>query len=514
MQSTKAPASMMMTSIARGEHLPLYPARLKSFACVDLTPSGLLFPSGMRKLIEQLGDLARPLDKVLAGNSLLPLFHRALVPEEQATLESHFLDAPKLGLPALVGLNGPRSGWARATVARCPGCIQEDIAPCGNPFWRRDHLVPGLLFCGRHRLPLHIPCEKCADFRRHPNLTTHAGRHCGCGLRPLPQTTTLSNAEVASEIEMAKAASKLLQPNYFPNLNHIGIATLVAKSARALRLVEDSGVNWRRADAHFKDVPHARLISRTSLLLGRPHVSTVLRGKGVFRNPLHNVVLLMALYGTWDAIEAECLLLDAEERPTAPAPNEPNESPQKKGQQYRSKWVAKNHDRWFAHYVEMYREVRKKHIDDSFSQLMRRLPHSALLFVTHAKLLAIGEDVPAPQFAHAGTYDRSLDRSFSRHIRATAKRLLKEDYQGRLTQRALTRGHRMDIAWHQIRDRLPRAKQVLAACQESLSAYQRRRLLMLSKSGAVFGMPGLTKEQIDEMDDAAVREHLKQGVAR
>ncbi|NYH21712.1 TniQ family protein [Paraburkholderia bryophila] len=508
MQSNEVFASMVMTSIADGEHLPLYPARLRSFACVDLTPSGLLFPSGMRSLIDQFGDLVGPLDKVFARNMLLPLFKRALDPEGQAFLEGHCLDAPKMGLPAVVGLNGPRSGWARATAACCPMCIQDDIAPCGNPFWKRDHLVPGLLFCSRHQLPLHVPCEMCADFRKHPNLTTHPGRHCGCGLRPLSQATALSDADMASETEMAKAASNLLQPNYLPQLNHIGFATLVAKSASELGLVEEKGVNWRRTEEYLKDTPHSRLISRTSILLGRVQVGAVLRGKAVFRNPLQGVALLIALYGTWDAVEAECLTAASEERQTAPAKEKENVSLRSTAARNR-KWAAKNHDRWFAHYVEAYREVRRMHPDDTFSQLMRRLPRCAGYFLSRANMVAAGEDVPT-RFA----YDKALDRSFSGHIRATAKRLSDEGYRGRLTQRALTRGHRMDLAWYQIRDRLPLAKLALAECEESEPAYRRRRLMTLCNSATVLKMPQFTKGQINEMDDVAVRKFLKHGVAQ
>lgn len=512
MQSNEPFASMVMTSIADGEHFPLYPARLRSFACVDLTPGGLLFPSGMRGLIDQLGDLVGPLDKVLASHTLLPLFNRALVPEGQAILEAHSLDAPKMGLPAVVGLNGPRSGWARATVACCPMCIQEDIAPCGNPYWRRDHLVPGLLFCGRHQLPLHVPCEMCTDVKTYRNKTTHPGRHCGCGLRPLPLTTTLSDADMAPEIEMAKAASKLLQPDYLPQLNHIGIASLVAKSASGLGLAEDIAVNWRRTEEYLMETPQARLISRTSLLLGRKQVGAVLRGKAVFRNPLQCVALLIALYGTWDKVEAECSTAIFEERQTALKPERANVTLRSKTIEHR-KWVAKNHDRWFAHYVELYREVRRTHPDDTYSQLMRRLPRCASLFLRRAKLVAAGEEVPL-QFSHAGAYHKALDRSFSGHIRATAKRLFEQGYRGRVTQRALTRGHRMDLAWHQIRDRLPLAKLALAECMESDLAYKRRLLLMRSYSATASNMPQFTKEQIDEMDDVTVRRFLKHGVAQ
>lgn len=417
MKQNKTLASMIITSIADDEHFPLYPARLRTFACVNLTPAGLLFPSGMRKVIEQFGDLTGPVEKVLARNTLLPLFRRMLAPEQQATLASHFLDKPRLGLPAIVGLNGPRSGWARAKTARCPSCIQEDIAPCGNPFWRRDHLIPGLLFCSRHRLPLHIPCDMCADFKGYQNLTTHPGMHCGCGLMPLPQTAKLADAGIAAEIEVAKAASKLLQPGYLPQLDRVGIAALAGKSSRALGLVKDGHVNWRRTEAYFTEAPSEPLISRTSLLLGRDQVSKVLRGKGVFRNPVENLALLIALYGTWDAVEVECLSAPAK-LPTTQVEEQSTARLESKDITARKRWVTKNHDRWFAHYAEIYRAMRREHPSDNHSRLLRRLPASAGHFLTRAKLAAAGEDVPpslgSDRDRDHGPYEEALDISFAR----------------------------------------------------------------------------------------------------
>ncbi len=513
MKSSKTPASMIITSIADGEHFPLYPARLRTFACVDLTPVGLLFPSGMRKLIDRFGDLVGPVDTVLARNTLLPLFNRMLAPETQATLVSHFLDEPRYGLPGIVGLNGPRAGWARVKAARCPACVQEDVAPCGNPFWRRDHLIPGLLFCSRHQLPLHIPCDTCADFRAYRNLTSHSGMHCGCGLRPLPQTTKLSSADIVSEIELATAASKLLMRDYLPQLNPVGIASLVEKSTRTLGLVENSRVNWQRTEAYFKEARHQQLISRTSLLLGRYQVSTVLRGGGVFRNPVENLALLIALYGSWDAVEAECSGAVASERAEARAGEQSKASRNPKGVTPRARWVTRHHDRWFAHYIEPYRAMRREHPLDNHSKLLGRLPANAGRFLTRAKLVAAGEDVPSARFAERGPYNEALDISFTRHIRTTASKLVAEGYSRQITERVLLRGHRMDVAWSKIRERLPNASNALAECVESRRAL-RRRLLMFRKSADVSGIVPLNNELVKGRGDATARASLKQGDSR
>lgn len=130
-----------------------------------------------------------------------------------------------------------------------------------------------------------------------------------------------------------------------------------------------------------------------------------------------------------------------------------------------------------------------------------------------------GEDVPRRQWRRkrqqdSVAYYEALDLSFSEHVRSTATRLLASGYPMRITERVLTRQHRMDRGYYQRRDRLPLFAQALAEYRESAPAYRRRRLWMLCNSAGDLMMQGLNKKQIDVLDDVTVRLLLKKGVAR
>jgi len=503
-------ASLIMTSIAEGEYFPLYLARLRCLACEDLVPGSLLWPSKLRPLIEQLRDYVGPVENVEDGHSLLPLFTRSVPIEDAKKLRDHFYSHPKKGVAAITGLSGPRSGWARAAVARCPKCIEENVAPCGNPFWMREHLVPGLLFCARHQMPLHLPCARCADFEGHPKLTTHPGMHCGCGLRPLSAATTLADSEVIDEVELSNVASRLLDPTYLPYFNHAGVATVVARAAQSHGLVEDGFVNWRRVDALFNDESHRHILSRTSFPSARENsFRLALTGKRVLRHPLHNVVLLRILHGAWHVVEDAFARLTGHESATIHEQKPSGVRLKPKSQIHREKWVATHRARWCQHYTLQYREARKAYTNETHTQLMRRISYDASLFITRASLTAAGEDVPL--FGFGDKYYEALDKSFCLHIHATAKSLIEARYPERISKRILRRGHRMDGGWSQIKARMPLAVQALTECEETILAFRRRRLKMLLKSSRVLSLYQLTEKLIDDLDEKTVIQLLKQG---
>lgn len=57
----------------------------------------------------------------------------------------------------------------------CPACIQQDLQRHGESFWRRSHMLPGVLTCAEHGVPLwetHIPLKRAA----HTELLTLPNR--------------------------------------------------------------------------------------------------------------------------------------------------------------------------------------------------------------------------------------------------------------------------------------------------------------------------------------------------
>jgi len=329
--------------------------------------------------------------------------------------------------------------------------------------------------------------------------------HCGCGLRPFASTESLADADTIAEIELSRIASRLLEPSYLPHFNHGGIATVVARAARSNGLVEDGTVSWPRVEAFFGDERHRHLFSRTNLPVSRESsLRLALTGKLVLRHPLHNIVLLNALCGGWRAVEDVFAKLSGRESALDHQPKARKRKPV--AQTYRRNWIDAHKERWTPYYTALYREVRKTYPEENHTQLMHRIPFDAGLFIARASLAAAGEDVPL--FGMGDKYYESLDGSFCRHIRASAKRLIEEGLQKRVSKRVLLQGHRMDRAWSRIMGQLPRAAQALAECEESIPAYRKRRLKMLLRRSPFLSLHGLTTESIDDLDDKTVAEFL------
>lgn len=88
-------------------------------------------------------------------------------------------------------------------------CSVSEVMP-REPLWPKTF---GLLR-EKGYVPLHVPCEDCLNYTDFPGRTLHAGHHCGCGLKPLPETTRLTDAKAEAEISVARVVSLLLESDY------------------------------------------------------------------------------------------------------------------------------------------------------------------------------------------------------------------------------------------------------------------------------------------------------------
>src|SRR5262249_3531928 len=112
-----------------------YLARIGRFATTGMSSRAWLWPSGLGRFADELQRFVGSRDNVRENNSLIPFVSRTMTASQQEIVNHHFLEQSHDGLMSFFGLNGPGSGWARMTPARCLQCIIEDIAPCNKPFW-------------------------------------------------------------------------------------------------------------------------------------------------------------------------------------------------------------------------------------------------------------------------------------------------------------------------------------------------------------------------------------------
>lgn len=468
--------TLLMTTISPGEHFAFYLARHQGFGSQDFAPKSWLWPSGLATLIDQFRDYVGTHDQVLSGNTLYPLFARFLPDESRTALRTHLLHKSRSGIATTTGLGGPLSGWVQARIACCPHCIEQDVAPCGKSFWRRDNLIPGLLFCRQHEMPLHVACSRCADFRRRSWMTDPRA-HCGCGLRAIPAAAGLNDAEASAEIELAKATSMLLDPAYLPGLNHSNLAAVVARAACEQRLTRGGQVDWSRVEALLQRWRHQGLLMRTGFPPARHSaLREAITGKRVLRHPAHSIILLKILHGTWRDVERSFLHIAESSRATFLRTEQPRDlrKPQSIG---RVQWLAQNRERYIHRYTQEYRQLRELHPSETHTALMRRLPSGAATFISRKRLSEAGVRISPEAHSNEGyrdDYDEELDASLSRHVRDSARALLASGHRQRLSRTVLFNGHRMTRAWARIKARLPLTIQALAECEETRAAFARR----------------------------------------
>jgi hypothetical protein len=433
----------------------------------------------MRPVIELLHDTVGTVDDVVNGHTLLPLSARFLPHDDFAFIKAHFLGDPQHGLPSKIGMAGPRSGWAKVRLLRCPRCVEEDIGCCENPFWRRDNLIPGLLFCGKHALPLHETCEDCMDFQRNPQRTLHAGYHCGCGLTPVKETKGMSDGLAQAEIELSGIASRLLSIDYLPNLGHEGVTSAIAQAAVNHGFVRDGLFFEEPTFDFFNEHPLLPVLERTGFFNADAlELSQIMKGKKTLRHPVEAILLLRMLHDDWQDVEK--VFQSKPQRPQATdsdkqAAKAKAPSPTRI---YRSKHREKYWKHRFDYLAPLYREARSRYPKLSHTRLLRLLPAEARLVLTESSLHGAGYDVPMVK--KNNLRNQELDRELADHIQRRGHHLVRSKYPKRITRDALLRGWRRPKAFNQktLKPHLILARAAEAKWSESAAQWKQRSSLI------------------------------------
>lgn len=388
-----------------------------------------MLPSRMGPVITLLGKSVGSFDEVIKHNMLIPLAARFIPPEDTESIVSHFIEGPKGGLASKVGMAGQASGWAKHRLLRCVKCLKDDIGSCGKPFWRRDHLLPGILFCGKHEMPLCLPCELCANYAHSMKRTLHAGHHCGCGLEPLDEAALLTDEQAEVEIELARITSRLLDADHLPALNFQRVATETHNAAVELGLVRDGFLRHTEVREFLMASPSNSLLGRTGILnLGPLNLAAFLKGDKVFRHPIPAIAMLTSLAGKWRAVER---------RVTAHIETGGGITELKAKAEVLNLDTARilSSER-IAEYIERYKRLRTEHPGRKHTELRRAFRNEAQRYLTRGGLIAAGVDVPPRRAATIGN-DMHLVELLIAHIEQRSRHLRATQYPNRITASSL-----------------------------------------------------------------------------
>lgn len=406
-----------------------------------------------------IGDAQNLVDR----HTLYPLYKRMLPPGDAAKVRSHLLGEPLHGLPAIIGAGGPHSGWATFQAAYCDDCVRDDIASTGVPVWHIQHQVPGGLVCPEHAKPLLAPCRMCTP-GNWAALVPFPGRRCDCPAIPLVKEGALSEASFAFEVELARAADKLLDGSYLPQLDAKAIGHLVRLGAGRIGIAGQQEARHKGWGVFIKEPRLRESFERMSFhTMSFDLVGAVLGGHTVLRHPLRSIALLIGLWGSWVAVERAAHGACSPAGPVMPrdgnAAIDTRRNPQRRRK--RERMLPDVTALWAD-----YKRLRREQPGSSRTALLLQLPDGARDVLSRnvldvADIQVLG-DIPA------------LDASMVHHFDVRLETLVAEGYPGRISSKQLLEGHPMGPAWFRICSLLPRATRALKLCAETKSEYLAR----------------------------------------
>ncbi|MFL9889338.1 hypothetical protein P0D71_07195 [Paraburkholderia sp. RL17-383-BIF-A] len=276
------------------------------------------------------------------------------------------------------------------------------------------------------------------DYEKHPERVLHAGYHCGCGLRPIAEATSLLDRHAETEVEVARIASKLLEPDYLPHLNHASVAQAIAEAATRHGLIRSGMFFWDTTKEYFAQHSFRPLVERTGIAIERSQTfGNILKGRQFLRHPIEAIGMLRALNASWEHVEK--IFMNAPNPAAIEKQSNPvKRTPHKNWTMYHQSYINRNFQSLFSRYASQYDELRRERPELSHVQLMRLLPTTANDVLTENSLAAAGHDVP--MVLKNGVRNRALAEMLVEYIDTRAEFLRATRYPGRIDRRVLQRG--------------------------------------------------------------------------
>ncbi|WP_143331052.1 TniQ family protein [Burkholderia aenigmatica] len=504
-----------LSSICKGEIFAGYLARQRYQGFVSLVMqiygsrnSSWLFPSHLEKAAHILGNHVGSTANIIANNTLVPGFSRFLPLERINLLHRRHAGPTARGLSAIVGL-GPANVRGHAwNPGICLECLAEDISPNGTPFWRRDHVLAYARFCARHETRTYTLCDSCVHGFRSSAALLAPRSTCICGrsLRARVYSTTENIDHF--ELDLARGWSKLLDSTFSPQLHGPGISSLIQAKAIELGLVRDGRANWKRIFDFFNQPQLNALGISIGLKLRQDNASRALRGHEPPRNPFHALFLLIAMFGSWDAVE-NSILTNSHTR-TFPKADDSIDQTLKSKLARQNRALARQ--KAFARSIELlpetcrlYEQLLDSNPHLSHSELCTLLPSKNRPAASIGRLRANGaKRIPARR---GPEHQANRDLITASQIESRYRNLVSSGAKFRFTKSRLLYGSAVANIWNDpaVRTNSPKTAQVLEKYMETPEKRYRRLLRADILAGKVRGCSPRDAERIDEMTDREIK---------
>ncbi|WP_143136613.1 hypothetical protein [Burkholderia ubonensis] len=434
-----------------------------------------LFPSELERQVQVLGDYVGCLEDVLNWNTLLPGLCRSLPRVVAQKLRLRHIGRTAGGMTSLIGFANMRSG-VYGGPGICLQCLKDDISPAGLPFWRRDFLIRNVRFCARHETPIYEFCQICTlRFRRSLKLSVpQATCECGAPLKLREHGKTRDARDI--ELDMARGWSKFLDPEFLPYVQEPYITELIHEQAWERGLVSHVGVNWPRFYDLISPAAHKYVATSIHLPYQGKTIAHALRGEHTPRNPFHTLFLLIALFGSWNAVESA---LQSQHYSGISPPISPYKF---KNWPSETRTLHKQRVLREARYAKslallpqtsrLYETLQSANPHLSHTQLRLMLPTLNNLAATRERLKSHGVTTIPTRQGHL--YKRELDIALTAHIEQRRAELLATDERIRISRSLLVNGHNTKVKRDYVDEHLPMAAAALRKYVETPLTWRRR----------------------------------------
>ena len=119
---------------------------------VELQPDKIVLPNNLNFLVSQLPQGSQlTVESLIKRNTLYPFFRSFLTPIEIYS----FKDLLRTKSSTSISQAAKISDKERNRVLKfCPKCCADDLRKYGEAYWHRQHQIPGMLVCLKHKISL------------------------------------------------------------------------------------------------------------------------------------------------------------------------------------------------------------------------------------------------------------------------------------------------------------------------------------------------------------------------
>lgn len=464
--------------------------------------SAWLLPRGIKSYVDYLSAYVGSLDHVIDNNTLAPGFSRFLSREESQLVHRYHTGEIASRISTIVGLTKCGRTGRNWSPGVCLECLHEDICATGEVFWRRDFLLNNVRWCARHQTPIYNFCDSCLYIAQRKLFYAPTDR-CVCG-KPLNSRAQVSNFEEL-ELELSRGWSKMLDSTFAPHVRGPEMAALIHDTASDLGLVKNHRVKWNHFRAFLRQPKIEAFGESIGFGIRTDYNRTSISGERPVRNPFHSLFLLIAMLGSWSAVE-EAIKSQPQHLHTShkPEPKAPSRFDRSKLESKKALSIA-----LLPETSRIYSKLRDKNPNLSHTAVKRLLPTLHAMAINRETLRAHGVVVKPTSWGQEDIATK--DAEAAAYIERRWHELTAAGTMRRLTKHLLLWGSSFGqvILRPATLTRLPLTSAALRKYTETSAMRYRRLLRMEILSGNFPRIPPKNVDLIDGLSDKKVRSIMR-----